>query len=130
VRKPVTRALKVWPGDKVVIRASLPFAATLGRLVVFAAEGVGAEFSPYVPDLAEHLALDGPPPLLTPLSLRLTDSQPIRIISFVSDIAARIRVFQEIDTDRDLLAKVEIRRHADRQLPWPTRLSRNIESWF
>jgi hypothetical protein len=93
MRVAVGRKLRVGPGDEVVIQGYLPPTAKLGRLFVFASEG-GAEFSPYVPNVADMLVVNDRPLMLSPLSLRLTEHYRDRNISFVADIDGYVRVMQ------------------------------------
>jgi hypothetical protein len=116
------------PGDEVVVRGRLRADAKLGRLFLFARQG-DDEFAPYVQNVGA-LAAKGFPDLLTPLSLRLVRANPERQISFVSDIDGHIRVMQEVDTPKDPLVKLTVRRKINPALPWTQRLTKRITGMF
>jgi hypothetical protein len=130
MRLKIGRALRVGPGDRVVIRGQLA-AAKLGRLFVFAKEGE-AEFSPYVTNVREKLAVGGEPRMLSPMALRLDPQRPQGEISFVSDIDGYICVIQEVDTAKDPKVKVTLKRQVCPDLPWLAKVSRHLSgilSW-
>ena len=128
MRVPVGKTLRVGRGDKVTITGRLPTTAKLGRLFVFASEN-GAQFSPYVPNVADILVADGKPAMLSPLSLRLVTTRPEREISFMADIDGFIRVMQEIDTPQDAQAKVRLTRQVNPELGWIEWAQRKLTSW-
>jgi hypothetical protein len=128
VRVTVGNTLRVGPGDHVVIRGQLPAAAKLGRLFVFASEN-GAQFSPYVPHVADILVANGKPAMLSPLSLRLVGAQPIRQLSFTADIDGFVRVIQEVDTPKDVRANVKLIRRINPDLGWIDWAKRKITTW-
>jgi len=115
-------------GDRVSIRGSLPADAKLGRLSIFASEN-GAKFSPYVLHVADMMAVNGRPVLMTPLSLRLVDVQPEREISFVADIDGFIRTMQEVDTPDEPKAKVKASRTINPDLSWTEWIKRKLTAW-
>jgi len=128
VRVPVGNTLRVGPGDEVVIRGSLPPSGKLGRLFVFASEN-GAKFSPYVPNVADIIAANGKPSMLTPLSLRLIGEHSDRQIKFKADIDGFISVMQEIDGKDDPLAKVKLTRTINPDLGWIDWAKRKFTPW-
>ncbi|WP_156435238.1 hypothetical protein [Bradyrhizobium lablabi] len=123
MRVAVGRAIRVGPGDQVVVRGQLA-AAKLGRLYVFACERGNDHFSPYVPDMSSLVGSE--PKLLSTMALRLTEDRPEREISFVSDIDGFVRIMQEVDTAKDPRAKVKLTRTICPDLPWPERMLRLI----
>lgn len=110
MRKTATKAVKVQPGDEVIVRAALPRDLKLARLYVWAKELGCDGFSPYVQN-TDSIALDGTPPLLTPMSMRLVPQRPAHEISFVADMAGQIVIVQEVDTREDKLADVKLERY-------------------
>ena len=128
MRVPVGKALRVAPGDEVVIRGTLPTAAKLGRLFVFASEN-GAQFSPYVPNVADIIVSNGMPTMLSPLSMRLLTERADRQIKFKADIDGFIQVMQEVDDATDPLAKVKLARTINPDLGWIDWAKRKISSW-
>jgi hypothetical protein len=128
VRVQASKALRVGPGDKIVIRGRLPPQALLGRLFVFASEN-GSELSPYVPRVADMLVDNGRPQMLKPMSLRLLRGQPTRELSFVSDIDGLLCVMQEVDSPSEPKADVRIQCQINPELPWNKRLLRKMAQW-
>ncbi len=128
MRVQVGRTLRVGPGDEVVIRGRLPETGKLGRLLVFASEN-GAEFSPYVPHVADMLVANGRPVMLTPLSMRLGGAGCKCQISFVADISGAIRIMQEVDGPDDPRVVVELSRTINPNLGWLARLQRRFMPW-
>lgn len=109
MRKVVTRAIKVQPGDEVIIRAALYVEQTLARLYVWARQTEDTEFSPYVQGLSvESVSLNTTPQMHKPLSLRLIPKKRSDKVSFISDIEGQIVVVQEVDSIRDKTADVKI----------------------
>jgi hypothetical protein len=126
MRVAVGKKVRVGPGDSVVIRGRLTADAKLGRLFVFAKEG-DAEFSPYVENIGDMLAVSGDrPQMYTPMSMRLDSFKPEREISFIVDIDGWIRVMQEVDRPNDTKAIIKIERTMNPNLPWVQRLSRKL----
>jgi hypothetical protein len=118
----------VGPGDEIIIRGSLPPAAKLGRLYVFASEN-GAKFSPYVLHVAEVLVANGQPTMMTPLSLRLVGPGTSRSLSFVADIDGYICVMQEVDDAKDPRAKITMTRKINPALSWTEWFKRKFIPW-
>ena len=85
MRRTATKAVKVQPGDEVVVQAELPPDTTLARLYVWAKEFECDEFSPYVQG-TDVIAVNGQPQMLSPLSMRLVPQRSSHQISFRSDI--------------------------------------------
>lgn len=108
-----------------MIRGQLAAGAKLGRLYVFAKEG-DAEFSPYVENIGDLLAVNGPPRMYSPMSMRLDSGKPEREISFTADIDGWIRVMQEVDRPKDTKAIIKIERTINPNLPWQQRLTRKL----
>lgn len=107
MRRTATKAVKVEPGDAVVVRATLPPASGLARLYVWAKQTGSNQFSPYVQN-TDAVAKDGMPQMLSPLSMRLVEQRPSHRISFVSDIEGQVVIVQEVDTREDKLAEVTL----------------------
>lgn len=128
MRVPATKAVRVGPGDQIIIRGQLPAAAKLGRLFVFASEQ-GAPFSPYVHGVADMLVANGRPLLMSQLSMRLVPAQPTRELSFTSDIDGFICVMQEVDTPEDPWARVRIECRINPELGWIDWLKRKAAQW-
>jgi hypothetical protein len=128
MRVPVGKTLRVGPGDEVVIRGQLPTAAKLGRLFVFASEN-GAQFSPYVPNVADVFVANGRPMMMSPMSMRLIGDRTDREIKFKADIDGFIRVMQEIDDKTDPLATVTLRRTINPDLGWVDWAKRKMTTW-
>jgi hypothetical protein len=128
MRVPVGKTLRVSPGDEVVIRGTLPAAAKLGRLFVFASEN-GAKFSPYVPNVADILVANGQPTMLSPLSIRLLTERADRQIKFKADIDGFIQVMQEVDEATDPLAVVKLSRTINPDLGWIDWAKRKFTPW-
>jgi hypothetical protein len=128
VRVPVGNILRVGPGDKVLVQGRLPAPAQLGRLYVFASEN-DAMFSPYVPNVADTVVPNGRPVMLSPLSLRVHGAQPVRQLTFTSDIDGFICVMQEIDTPDEPLVKVRLSRTINPNLGWIAWAQRKLTSW-
>jgi len=128
MRLPASKPLRVRPGDEVLVRARLSKASRLGRLFIFAREGEET-FSPYVPGLSA-LPSGDEPRMMSPISLRLAETQPSRSASFVSDIDGYVCVMQEVDSKADLLAKVSLRRKINPALPWTQRAKRTLTEMF
>jgi hypothetical protein len=134
MRVEVGRAIKVGPGDEVIVRGRLPANSRLGRLFVFAREGE-APFSPYVENIVGKLAVVGERPnMYTPMSMRLSEQRPQHEISFVSDFNGWVRIMQEVDRPTDTRAIVKLSRIINPYLPWRERLMRRIRelpwNWF
>jgi hypothetical protein len=125
MRVAVGKAIRVGPGDEVVIRGQLPSSGKLARLYVFAKEG-DAEYSPYVENLGSLLAVSGDrPQMYTPMSMRLDSYRSQRELTFVADIDGYIRVMQEIDKG-DPKAVVKLTRTVCPHLPFKDRMLRRI----
>lgn len=126
MRVAVGRALRVGPGDEVVIRGRLISSSKLARLFVFAREG-DAEFSPYVENLGSMLAVSGEKPqMYTPMSLRLDSARSSRELSFTADIDGFIRVMQEVDKLDEPRAVISLKRTICPYLPWKARMRRRL----
>ncbi|MGY2987704.1 hypothetical protein [Bradyrhizobium sp. USDA 4508] len=123
MRVAVGKALRVGPGDHVVVRGQLAN-AKLGRLYVFAREQGNDRFSPYVPDMSSLVGDE--PKLVSTLALRLTEERPERETSFVSDIDGFVRIVQEVDGLQDPLVSVKLTRKICPTLPWHERMRRLI----
>jgi len=128
VRVQVGNTLRVGPGDRVYIRGQLPPTGKLGRLFVFASEN-GAQFSPYVPNVADILVANGRPTMLSPMSMRLIGPESSKQLAFTADIYGFIRVIQEIDTLDDVRAKVKLTRKINPDLGWIAKLQRRFTPW-
>jgi hypothetical protein len=115
----------VSPGDEVFVLGKIEEPSRLGRLYVFAKNGDAPAFSPYVPNVTELAELPTPI-LLSPMSMRLTDSAREKQISFTADIDGYVRVMQEVDRPDDPKAKVTLKRKICPDLPWITRISRRL----
>lgn len=124
MRVSVGKALRVGPGDEVVIRGQLPAQAKLGRLFVFAKEG-SADYSPYVANVREKMAIGDMPQMLSPMMMRLDSYRQQSEISFTADIDGYIRVMQEIDKG-DPKAVVKLSRTVCPHLPWKDRVLRRF----
>jgi len=105
VRRTATKAVKVQPGDQIVVRAALPPNSGLARLYVWMKESGSSQFSPYVFD-PNALALNGRPTMLPTLSMRLVPQRPAHTISFMADSEGQVVIVQEVDTYDDKLADV------------------------
>jgi hypothetical protein len=128
MRVQVGRKLRVGPGDEVVIRGRLPASGKLGRLFVFASEN-GAEFSPYVPNVADALVVNGRPTFMTPLSLRIVGPEAARSLSFVADIDGFVCVMQEVDALDDPKAKIKMTCKVNPTLGWVGWFQRKCAAW-
>src|SRR6187402_532541 len=124
MRVAIGRALRVGPGDEVVIRGQLPAQAKLGRLFVFAKEGE-ADYSPYVANVREKMAVGDMPQMLSPMMLRLDVFRQQGEISFTADIDGFIRVMQEIDKG-DPKVVVKLKRTVCPHLAWKDRMLRRL----
>lgn len=129
MRVTVSKALRVQPGDQVVIRAELRSGERLGRLFVFARELAEDRFSPYVQGLYHEIA-SREPVMHTPLSLRLVEQMPERELSFVADLDGYICITQEVDTPKDKTAKVRMKRNISPYLGWREWLQRKLIGTF
>lgn len=127
MRVQVGNTLRVGLGDEVVIRGRLPADAKIGRLIVFASEN-GAQFSPYVPHVADVIVDDGRPAIMSPLAMRLMGAQAARQLTFTSDINGFVRVMQEFDRG-ETLAKVKLTRTINPDLSWMAKLQRKLTAW-
>jgi len=107
LRKTATKAVRVQPGDEIIVRAVLPPELGLARLYVWARLSDDANFSPYVQN-TDVIAKDGLPQMLSPLSMRLVSQRPAHKISFVADIKGQIVIIQEVDTHEDRIAEVSL----------------------
>lgn len=117
MRVTISKALRVQPGDEVIVRAALRQGQRLGRLFVFAREKTEDRFSPYVAGMYNEFA--SPEPVMhTPMMLRLVEQMPERELSFVSDIDGFVCITQEVDTPKDETAKVKIVRKLPASLSW------------
>ncbi|MEY9235394.1 hypothetical protein ABIF78_007717 [Bradyrhizobium japonicum] len=128
----IGKALRVGPGDEVIIRGQLPASSRLSRLFVFAKEGA-MEYSPYVKDIRIKMAVGGPPQLYSPLSMRLDTNRDSRELSFFVDFDGYIRVMQEVDTPKEARAKIRLKRIISPDLPWHQqffRKIRGISAWI
>lgn len=121
------RALRVSPGDEIVLRARLPEGRRLGRLFVFMREREGADFSPYVP--SDDLVTDEPK-MHNLMSMRLTYERPDRSVKFIADFDGHVCLMQEIDDASEPLAKVRLSRKVCPSLPWRARLQRRVMGYF
>jgi hypothetical protein len=128
VRLPATKAIRVGPGDQVIVRGQLPASVKLGRLYVFASEK-GAPFSPYVHGVADMLVANGRPQMMSQLSMRLVPAVPVRELSFVSDIDGYICIMQEVDTAAEPGAKVRVVCTINPELGWMDWLKRKAARW-
>jgi hypothetical protein len=127
VRVEVGKRMRVGPGDIVVVRGQLAANSRLSRLFVFAREG-DAEFSPYVQNLGELMAVQHDrPQLYTPMSMRLSDKRPMHELSFIADIDGWIQIMQEVDRPNDTRAVVRISRTINPYLSWRERQMRRLK---
>jgi hypothetical protein len=127
MRVAVGKALRVGPGDEVLIRGQLPSNSRLARLFVFAKESNG-QFAPYVANLLA-VAVGDTPRMHMPMSLRLDSYRNEKEISFVSDFDGSVQVMQEIDTAKDPRAIVKIKRKINPHLSWKEKLTRRFLAW-
>jgi len=123
MRVSVGKKLRVGLGDAVHVVARLRPEATLGRLFVFAKEGRN-EFSPYAPMI--DIMVNDRPPILTPMMLRLTTQHPMRELQFVADFDGYVQIMQEVDTSKDPLARIKLRRTICPRLGWRDWLVRSL----
>lgn len=129
MRVVASKSKRVSAGDQVIVRGTLPKHSTLGRLYVFAKTG-DMEFAPYVANVASIPLKDGYPQMLSPLSLRLSQSRPQHEVSFTSDLDGYIQVMQEVDDFHEPRASVKIKRVVNPDLPWAGRMVRHITGLF
>jgi hypothetical protein len=136
MRVEVGKAIRVGPGDEVVVRGRLPANSRLGRLYVFVREG-DAPFAPYVENIVSKLAVVGERPhMYSPMGMRLDDNRRQREISFVADFDGWVRVMQEVDRPADVRAVIKISRTINPHLPWTERFKRLLKgiqlpwTWF
>jgi hypothetical protein len=129
VRVVASKALRVQPGDEVLVRAELKPGQKLGRLFVFARELAEDRFSPYVQGMYNEYASTGPI-MHTPMSLRLVEAMPSREISFVADIDGFVCIMQENDLLIDPKANVKIKRIIPYSLGWNAWLTRKLAGIF
>ena len=123
MRVAVGKTLRVGPGDEVHLVARLRPEASLGRLFVFARECRGNQFSPYAP----MLDIAGEKPMLTsPLTLRVSLQAPAAELKFTVDFDGYVKIFQEVDTAKDVLARVKLRRTICARLGWRDWLVRSL----
>lgn len=127
MRVAVGKALRVGPGDEVLIRGQLPSNSRLARLFVFAKESNG-QFAPYVANLLA-VAVGDTPRMHMPMSLRLDSYRNEKEISFVSDFDGFVQVMQEVDTAKDPRAIVKIKRKINPHLSWKEKLTRRFLAW-
>lgn len=129
MRVAIGKALRVGPGDEVVVTARLSPPASLGRLFVFVKQRGDSGYSPYVPApvlIPGAIKLDDKPPMQMPLYIRLTSNSPLRELKFDSDVDGSICVMQEIDTFDDPRVAVKLQRRICPSLPWKDRLIRRL----
>jgi len=129
VRVVISKALRVQPGDSVVVRGELVRGQTLGRLFVFARETNEDRFSPYVQGMYNEVA-SKEPVMHSPMMLRLVEQMPAREISFIADIDGYVCVTQELDTLKDVRAKVGMKRTISPYLDFKHRLQRKLIGIF
>jgi hypothetical protein len=125
MRVAIGRALRVGPGDEVMIRGQLPEQAKLGRLFVFAKEGE-ADYSPYVVNVREKMVVGDMPQMLSPMTMRLDSYRRRSEVSFTADIDGYIRVMQEVDKADEPKAVVRLTRTVCPHLPWKDRMLRRL----
>ena len=115
------------PGDEVLVVGSLPPNARLGRLFVFAREGE-AEFSPYVYHAADkmRIGIDGPPQIMHPMTMRLTEQHSLKQLDFIVDIDGYLTVMQEVDRADDPRARIKLKRKICPYLPWTKKIARML----
>lgn len=124
MRVPVSRALRIEPGDTVNIRARLVLPGKLHRLFVFSKDRAGGDYSPYV--AAQLLDFGGEPRMVSALGLRVSEALPTRELHFVADFDGYIKIMQEVDRPNDVRARVSLRRQIDPALPWQTKVVRRL----
>jgi len=107
VRKTATKAVRVRPGDEIIVRAALPADLGLARLYVWAKQVGSDQFSPYVLG-TDVIDLGELPNMLSPISMRLVPQRPAHKISFVADMKGQIVIVQEVDTRDDKVAEVSL----------------------
>lgn len=129
VRRVISKALRVQPGDQVIVRAALTGEQKLGRLFVFARETTEERFSPYVQGMYNEFA-SREPTMHKPMMLRLIEQMPERELSFVADIDGYVCICQELDTLLDPHAKVRMKRIISQHLGWKARAQRTISRIF
>lgn len=123
VRVVISKALRVQPGDQIIIRAALKPPMKLGRLFVFAREVNEERFSPYVQGMYNEFA-SREPVMHRPMMLRLIEALPERELSFVADIDGYVCITQESDLLLDPHARVRIRRILPPNIGWKAWLQR------
>ena len=124
MRVPAGRRLRVGPGDAIVLLARLPGPSVLGRLYVFAREGTEPEYSPYIPGLASTPEFEMPT-MNSPLYVRLTETRRESEITFKSDIDGWVRIYQEVDAEKDTRVAVKWKYQVDPDLPWTQKMLRH-----
>ena len=117
------------PGDEVVVRAELRRGERLGRLFVFARELTEDRFSPYVQGLYNEFA-SREPVMHQPMSLRLVEQMPAGELSFVSDLNGFVCITQEVDTAKDQVANVRLKRNLPASLSWNEWFQRKFIGMF
>lgn len=131
MRLPVTKALRVKPGDLIVVRASLPVGGKLARLYAWVKQDGDNEFSPYVQGLNENIVVldsDGHPHMFQTIYMRLVEQRPSNSISFMADFNGKIVIIQEVDTKNDKVANVRLERTM-RHAPVLSQLKRRLTEW-
>jgi len=124
MRVPAGPRLRVGPGDEVSLLAKLPGSAPLGRLYVFARQD-GEEYSPYIPGLALMPEYEMPT-MNQPIHMRLTAARRESEVTFKSDIDGWVRIYQEVDADKDARVNVRWKYQVDPDLPWMERMKRHV----
>ena len=129
MRVAVGKALRVGPGDEVLIRGQLPSNSRLARLFVFAKESNG-RFHPLLSPICwlhrrGRYSADAHANVV-----RLDSTGTKKKRSFRDrDFDGFVQVMQEVDTAKDPRAIVKIKRKINPHLSWKEKLTRRFLAW-
>lgn len=120
MRVDVGRLIKARPGDVVLIRARLPNVSAEANLRVRLSvwsRNPGFDFAPHI-QLSQMGILQDGKPMMVPPMLMILDNQiensSEKQISFIADELLEFRIRQEVDTAKDTLAIVQVKRYSIR----------------
>jgi len=134
MRVAVTPTILAHPGEVIRVRArfpkKIPAEGYNARLGIWS-RTPGYEYSPHIQIAAMGLLKDGKPEMVPPMRITLSETSPVKEISFVADDELEFCVRQDVDVAADPQATVKIKKYSMRTFSILRRIEKAFKSiWF